>query len=99
MLLLPPACGFPLAILLRLLLPAACRHAARQCLLVRGLMPMLAAPSPSGDVLLEEAVNMACRMGLVGPNNHIIVVQRLNEVSGAEAERGVSGAVGGTTNT
>ncbi|MEW5297257.1 MAG: hypothetical protein WDW36_000480 [Sanguina aurantia] len=55
------------------------RSNARQCLLTRGLMPMLAAPSPSGDALLEEAVAVAGRMGLVKPHDHVVCVQRIHD--------------------
>lgn len=55
------------------------RCAARQCLLNRGMLPVLAAPSPSGDQLLDEAVAMACRAGLVKPHDHVVCVQRIHE--------------------
>lgn len=42
-------------------------------------MPMLAAPSPSGDALLEEAVAVAGRMGLVKPHDHVVCVQRIHD--------------------
>lgn len=47
------------------------RHNARQCLLTRGLLPMLATPQPHGDAVLEEAILMAARMGIVKPHNHV----------------------------
>jgi len=37
------------------------RHNARQCMLTRGLVPILATPSPSGDAILDEAVKMATK--------------------------------------
>ena len=46
--------------------------------MVRGLLPVLATPSPSGDALLEETIAMAGRMGVVGPSDYVVVVQRLN---------------------
>lgn len=55
------------------------RANARQCLLSRGLLPMLAAPSPSGDALLNEAVGLAGRVGLVKPNDQIVCVQRVHD--------------------
>lgn len=66
---------------LKLLPNRLCTHRsnARQCLLTRGLMPMLAAPSPSGDALLEEAVAVAGRMGLVKPHDHVVCVQRIHD--------------------
>ncbi|KAK9796683.1 hypothetical protein WJX73_008597 [Symbiochloris irregularis] len=51
------------------------RSAARQCLIERGLLPVLAAPSPSGEMLMEEAVELACNAGLVRPLDHIVIVQ------------------------
>ncbi|GIL72321.1 hypothetical protein Vretifemale_2686, partial [Volvox reticuliferus] len=55
------------------------RGHARQCLLVRGLLPMLSAPGPSGDEVLEEAIAMASRLGLVGPGHHVVVVERVHD--------------------
>lgn len=53
------------------------RHAARQALLTSGLMPMLAAPTPSaGESLIEEAVQLALAHGWVDPNDHVVVVSR-----------------------
>eukprot|EP00878_Enallax_costatus_P018273 GHUV01019230.1.p1 GENE.GHUV01019230.1~~GHUV01019230.1.p1 ORF type:complete len:547 (+),score=119.51 GHUV01019230.1:802-2442(+) len=55
------------------------RHNARQCLLTRGLIPMLATPQPHGDTVLSEAISAASRMGIVNPNNHVVAVQRIHE--------------------
>lgn len=55
------------------------RHNARQCLLTRGLLPMLATPQPHGDAVLGEAISAASRLGIVGPNNHVVAVQRIHE--------------------
>ena len=53
------------------------RSTARQALLTYGLMPVLAAPSPSaGEGLIEEAVVMASQNGIVGPHDHVVVVSR-----------------------
>lgn len=53
------------------------RHTARQALLTSGLLPMLAAPTPSaGESLIEEAVQCALDNGWVEPNDHIVVVSR-----------------------
>lgn len=41
--------------------PRAGRHNARQCLLTRGLMPMLATPQPNSEQILEEAIQMAAK--------------------------------------
>lgn len=56
-----------------------CRHNARQCLLTRGLLPMLATPQPHGDAVLGEAISAASRLGIVKPNNHVVAVQRIHE--------------------
>mmetsp|Transcript_6339 Transcript_6339/g.18214 ORF Transcript_6339/g.18214 Transcript_6339/m.18214 type:complete len:686 (+) Transcript_6339:188-2245(+) len=55
------------------------RSVARQCLIERGLLPVLAAPSPSGETLLEEAVTMTTRWGLVKPNDHIVCIQQIHD--------------------
>lgn len=55
------------------------RHNARQCLLTRGLLPMLATPQPHGDAVLGEAISMAGRLGIVKPNNHVVAVQRIHD--------------------
>lgn len=55
------------------------RAVARQCQISRSLFPVLAAPSPSGETLLEEVVVMASRVGLVKPQDHIVCVQRMGE--------------------
>ncbi|PNW77193.1 hypothetical protein CHLRE_10g426292v5 [Chlamydomonas reinhardtii] len=52
---------------------------ARQCLLVRGLLPMLSAPGPSGDEVLEEAIALSSRLGLVGPGHFVVVVERVHD--------------------
>jgi hypothetical protein len=54
-------------------------HNARQCLLTRGLLPMLATPQPHGDAVLGEAIAMASRLGIVKPNAHVVAVQRIHE--------------------
>ncbi|PSC76198.1 pyruvate kinase [Micractinium conductrix] len=52
------------------------RSTARQALLTSGLLPMLAAPTPSGESLIEEAVQLALGKGWVEPNDHVVVVSR-----------------------
>jgi pyruvate kinase len=53
------------------------RHAARQALLTSGLMPMLAAPTPSaGESLIEEAVQLALAQGWVERDDHVVVLSR-----------------------
>lgn len=54
------------------------RHNARQCLLTRGLLPVLATPQRTGDGVLEEAIAAAARMGLVQPHAHVVAVQRIH---------------------
>ena len=53
------------------------RGVARQALAVRGLLPVLAAPAPSGKALLEEAVMLASSLSLVGPGDHVVVVHMM----------------------
>lgn len=53
------------------------RGVARQALAVRGLLPVLAAPAPSGETLLEEAVMLASSLSLVGPGDHVVVVHMM----------------------
>lgn len=52
---------------------------ARQCLLSRGLLPLLAAPGPSSEEVLEEAVATAAALGLVGPHQHVVCVERIHD--------------------
>ncbi|PRW57775.1 pyruvate kinase isoform C [Chlorella sorokiniana] len=53
------------------------RHAARQALLTSGLLPTLAAPTPSaGEGLIEEAVQLALANGWVKPLDHVVVLSR-----------------------
>jgi pyruvate kinase len=56
------------------------RHLARQCLIMRGVIPMLAAPLlGSNDYMLQEAVDMAAKRGLVKPGGHIVAVMSMRE--------------------
>lgn len=55
------------------------RSVARQALVVRGLLPVLAAPAPSSESLLEESVVMASSFGLVAPGDHVVVVQMVRD--------------------
>ncbi len=70
------------------------RSYARQCLVSRGLLPFLATPN-SGEGLLEDAVKHAASLGLVGPLDHVVVVQRVHDdfcvkiVSVAPSGRGI----------
>jgi len=54
------------------------RSIARQCLITRGLMPFLAAPSPNGEALLEDAIRSAGNMGLLRPHDHVVVLLRVH---------------------
>jgi pyruvate kinase len=79
------------------------RHNARQCLLTRGLLPVLATPQRTGDGVLEEAIAAASRMGLVQPHAHVVAVQRIHndfcvKVVAVDALGGgiEKGGVGGT---
>ena len=55
------------------------RGVARQALIQRGLLPVLAAPAPSGEALLEEAVSMAAAHRLVGPGDHVVILQMMRD--------------------
>ncbi|GAB4816028.1 hypothetical protein N2152v2_003074 [Parachlorella kessleri] len=51
------------------------RSVARQAQLTSGLLPVLAAPTPSvGESLLEEAIALASAKGLVKAHDHVVVV-------------------------
>eukprot|EP00892_Ulva_mutabilis_P010259 jgi/Ulvmu1/7605/UM038_0030.1 len=54
------------------------RHVARQCLLTRGLVPMLAAPSPDGEQVLRDAVQAATSRRLLGPGDLAICVEKIS---------------------
>jgi pyruvate kinase len=47
--------------------------------MTRGLLPILATPQPHGDTVLEEAVAVASRMGIVKPHDHVVAVQRIHD--------------------
>jgi uncharacterized protein GlcG (DUF336 family) len=48
---------------------------ARQCLVLRGVRPMLAAPNTnSGDSLLGEAINAAHGQGLIKPSSYVVCI-------------------------
>jgi len=55
------------------------RAVARQALIQRGLLPVLAAPAPSGEALLEEAVSMAAAHRLVGAGDHVVILQMVRD--------------------
>jgi pyruvate kinase len=55
------------------------KYLARQCLVMRGVTPMLAAPmSESGEGLLGEAVKAAHALGLVKPHAHVVCILSQN---------------------
>jgi len=55
------------------------REVARQCLMVRGLLPMLATPRASAVDTLKEAIVAAQLRGLVSPGERVVIVQRIHE--------------------
>ena len=55
------------------------REVARQCLLVRGLLPMLAAPKATAKDTLKDAILAAKIKGLIGEGDRVVVVQRIHE--------------------
>ncbi|KAK9840140.1 hypothetical protein WJX74_004030 [Apatococcus lobatus] len=56
------------------------RSLARQTLIIRGVVPMLAAPMPgSSDFMLSEAVRAAAARGLVEPNDHIVCLMSVRD--------------------
>lgn len=55
------------------------KEIARQCLLVRGLLPVLAAPRPTQEMVLDEAVSYAASLRLVKPNDHVVIVQKIHK--------------------
>jgi pyruvate kinase len=48
---------------------------ARGCLLTRGLVPLLASPSPSGDAILQETVAIAVALNYVKAHDYIVCIQ------------------------
>ncbi|KAF5827684.1 cytosolic pyruvate kinase [Dunaliella salina] len=54
------------------------RSYTRQCMVNRGLLPFLATPA-AGETLLEDAVRHAAHLRLVKPNDHVVVVQRIQD--------------------
>ncbi|KAK9811564.1 hypothetical protein WJX72_005997 [[Myrmecia] bisecta] len=56
------------------------RSLARQCLIMRGVIPMLAAPMPGdSDRLLSDAVASAAQRGLVQAHDHIVCVMSMKD--------------------
>jgi pyruvate kinase len=54
------------------------RHVARQCMLTRGLVPMLAAPSPDGERVLRDAVKLATSRKLLRAGDHAVCVEKIS---------------------
>lgn len=54
------------------------RANARQCLLSRGILPMLSTPGHTENVMLQEAVKSAAAMGLVKAHSYVVCVQRIH---------------------
>ncbi|GAB4821631.1 hypothetical protein N2152v2_008677 [Parachlorella kessleri] len=52
------------------------KYLARQCLIIRGVVPMLAAPMSEGsDDLLSEAIYLATSQKLAKPNDYVVCIQ------------------------
>eukprot|EP01025_Chloroclados_australasicus_P059869 TRINITY_DN7603_c0_g2_i3.p1 TRINITY_DN7603_c0_g2~~TRINITY_DN7603_c0_g2_i3.p1 ORF type:complete len:756 (-),score=102.15 TRINITY_DN7603_c0_g2_i3:382-2541(-) len=49
---------------------------ARQCCLLRGVLPVLGMPRPGKDPLMSDAIMYAVLAGLVGPGDHIVSIFR-----------------------
>lgn len=54
------------------------KSCARQCLLTRGVHPMLSAPGHNEDAMLEDAVRIAARKGMVKAHDHVVCIQRIH---------------------
>jgi pyruvate kinase len=54
------------------------RHVARQCLITRGLLPILAAPSPDGERVLRDTVAAATARGLLAAGDHAVCVEKIS---------------------
>ena len=54
------------------------KNVAKQCLLTRGLVPMLAIPSPDGGKVLQDAIAAAVSMNLVKPYDHVVCVEKVH---------------------
>lgn len=56
------------------------RSLARQCLIMRGVVPMLAAPGAgTNDHMLQEAVSAATKRGLVHAHDHVVCVMSIKD--------------------
>eukprot|EP00955_Chlamydomonas_euryale_P083569 363869-Chlamydomonas_euryale.AAC.37 len=54
------------------------KQSARQLLLTRGLLPMLAAPGHTEDAMLEDAVRFAAKLQLVKEHQFVVCIQRVH---------------------
>jgi pyruvate kinase len=54
------------------------RNVARQCQIIRGLVPMLAAPSPDGDRVLRDTIAAAAERGLLKAGDHAVCVEKIS---------------------
>jgi pyruvate kinase len=54
------------------------RSVARQCQIIRGLVPMLAAPSPDGERVLRDTIRAAAEQGLLGAGDHAVCVEKIS---------------------
>ena len=54
------------------------REVARQCQIIRGLVPMLAAPSPDGDRILRDTIAAAADQGLLAAGDHAVCVEKIS---------------------
>eukprot|EP01025_Chloroclados_australasicus_P023855 TRINITY_DN24054_c0_g3_i1.p2 TRINITY_DN24054_c0_g3~~TRINITY_DN24054_c0_g3_i1.p2 ORF type:complete len:192 (-),score=27.93 TRINITY_DN24054_c0_g3_i1:208-750(-) len=54
------------------------RNVARQCLLTRGLVPMLAVPNSDGEKVLRDALAAAAERKLVKPNDNVVCVEKIS---------------------
>eukprot|EP01026_Neomeris_dumetosa_P032176 TRINITY_DN2549_c0_g1_i2.p1 TRINITY_DN2549_c0_g1~~TRINITY_DN2549_c0_g1_i2.p1 ORF type:complete len:625 (+),score=95.03 TRINITY_DN2549_c0_g1_i2:100-1875(+) len=55
------------------------RHIARQCQIHRGIVSVLAEPGAGGHSIAEFGIVKAAQMGLVGPNDYVVVVDRMKK--------------------
>ena len=54
------------------------RGVARQCQIIRGLVPMLAAPSPDGERVLRDTIASAAEQGLLAAGDHAVCVEKIS---------------------
>lgn len=54
------------------------RNVARQCQITRGLVPMLAAPSPDGEQVLRDTIAAAAERGLLKAGDHAVCVEKIS---------------------